>query len=258
MMQILERLRLAREERGLDIHALAKRTRVRIHLLEAVEQGRWGDLPRGVYARAVVRAYAEAVGVDPHRVMTEVAPLLPEPEDPLDGMARVRGFERTPAAPAADDSASEPMPEAAGGTIGLAGHARSAAAAAVDAGLLAAVVLPLTAVTAALCGVPVATMVEAAAPAMALIGTLVATLYFLLLGGIGGATPGARLVGQPAAPRAFRGTAEMALRRTRDLVLREGSIVVDVLLPWPGVDREGDKPAMPRSGTRWEERAPAR
>ena len=72
-MEILEQMRQAREELGLDLHALEHRTRVRLHLLEAVEQGRFEDLPRGVYARAVVRAYATAVGMDPNRVVTAVA-----------------------------------------------------------------------------------------------------------------------------------------------------------------------------------------
>lgn len=254
MMQVLERLRRAREEQGLDIDALAKRTRLRVHLLEAVEQGRWADLPRGVYARAVVRAYAEAVGEDPNRVITEVAPLLPEPEDPLDGMARVRGFERTPS-----PAAPEPSPAVSKDAepAGMAAHARTAAAAAIDAAVLAALILPVIAATAALCGVPIATLVEVAAPAMVMLATLVAALYFLLLGGIGGATPGARLAGQPAAPRAFRGTATQAIRRAWALVLRESSIV-GALLPWPDARRDARRLAAARAGTPWEERAAAR
>lgn len=255
-MQILERLRLAREEHGLDIDALARRTRLRTHLLEAVEQGRWDDLPRGVYARAVVRAYAEAVGMDPHRVVTEVASLLPAAEDPLDGMARVRGFERRPAAPDPQPDGNRSA-EAPGGD-GMAVHARIAAAAAIDGAVLAALTLPMLAATAALARVPLADVVDVAAPAIGLLAALVAPLYFFLLGAIGGATPGERLAGPPAARGPFRGTAEMALRQTGALVLRESSILLAVLLPWPPAAREGGTPAAVHSGTPWEGRVPAR
>lgn len=257
MMQVLERLRRAREEHGLDIDALAKQTRLRVHLLEAVEQGRWADLPRGVYARAVVRAYAEAVGEDPNRVITDVAPFLPEPEDPLDGMARVRGFERTPPVAAPEPSPAVSKDEPRAEPAGMAAHARTAAAAAIDAVVLAALVLPVIAATAALCGVPIAMLVEVAAPAIVMLAALVAALYFLLLGGIGGATPGGRLAGQPAEPHAFRGTATQAIRRAWALVLRESSIV-GALLPWPDARREARRLAASRSGTPWEERAAAR
>lgn len=251
MMQALERLRLAREEHGLDVDALAKRTRLRVHLLEAVEQGRFDDLPRGVYARAVVRAYAEGVGLDPNRIMTEIAPLLPQPEDPLDGMARVRGFDRPARRPAAA-GAPPPLDEAArDDQSGNRGHsetsaiatrdwelpalapdlARTAAASAIDGAILAAISLVLVAATASVAGIPASTLVELAGPAMVAIAGFIAGLYFVLLGGIRGATVGARFmsvaqVEAPAGPAAAD-----ALRRAWTMVLREGSILVDVLLP---------------------------
>ena len=44
----------------------------------------------GLYGRNAVRAYAVAVGLSPDDALTEVAHRLREPEDPIDGLARVR------------------------------------------------------------------------------------------------------------------------------------------------------------------------
>lgn len=274
MIKALERLRQAREEQGIDIDALAKRTRIRVHLLEAVEQGRFEALPRGVYARAVIRAYASAVGVEPNRVVTEVAPLLPEAEDALDGIARVRGFERTLAADrdtgdvqpvsraavasriagrvagtlaASRSLASIRLPGLNLGTSRIAGQGRriaagirrggsamspgaSARAGAVDALLLGAMDALLLVFSARAAGVTVPELMAFAAPAMVMLFALIGALYFLLLGGIGGATPGARIAGVtgrvlPAS------TLRAVSSRAAGLALREMSIVVELAVP---------------------------
>jgi cytoskeleton protein RodZ len=64
-----ERLRAARERAGLELSELALRTHVRRSYLEALEGGRYGDLPEDVYTRNFVRLHAQTVGLDP-------APLL--------------------------------------------------------------------------------------------------------------------------------------------------------------------------------------
>jgi transcriptional regulator with XRE-family HTH domain len=264
-MQILERLRQAREARGFDLEALAHRTRLRIHLLEAVERGQFDALPRGVYARAVVRAYAEAVGIDPHRVLTEVAALLPEPEDPIDGLARVRGFERSPQpeapgpraqAPAgAEGVPAAPAPHARAWTAPL---ARAASVAALDTTVLLAFVTLVAAATAGLCGISVLALLDMAAPAVLAQALLVGGLYFVLMGGIGGATLGERIVEPQASRRRFRGTLGEAARRAGHLALREASIVLSAAMPWPPPARAGDRPAERRSRTRLTAEAPAR
>jgi hypothetical protein len=257
MMHAIERLRQARQARGMDLPALAKRTRLRVHLFEAVDHGRWDDLPRGVYARAVIRAYAEAVGLDPNAVVTEVAPLLPRAEDPLDGMARVRGFERRPPASSAADAdppagpAQPPEPHG----VGAAPWSRLALASAFDASILAFLVLLLVLVTAGLSGASVPEVLEAGAGSVAMLAALVVGLYFFLLGGIVGATPGERLAGAPEPRQAFRGTAAVAGRRAGRLLLEESSIVLAVLARRSDLPPAGDRPEAPRSRTRWE--APA-
>ncbi len=64
-----DRLRAARERSGLELSELAHRTHVRRAYLEALEEGRYADLPEDVYTRNFVRLHAQTVGLDP-------APLL--------------------------------------------------------------------------------------------------------------------------------------------------------------------------------------
>jgi cytoskeleton protein RodZ len=64
-----ERLKAARERAGLELSVVAQRTHVRRAYLEALEEGRYGELPEDVYARNFVRLHAQTVGLDP-------APLL--------------------------------------------------------------------------------------------------------------------------------------------------------------------------------------
>lgn len=89
-----EALRKAREARGLSLAALETKAGVRVAVLDAIERGAYAELPSGLYGRHAVRAYASAVGLDATRVLEEVGALLPKPEDPLNGLARVRGFPR--------------------------------------------------------------------------------------------------------------------------------------------------------------------
>ncbi len=64
-----DRLRAGRERAGLELSELAQRTHVRRAYLEALEDGRYADLPEDVYTRNFVRLHAQTVGLDP-------APLL--------------------------------------------------------------------------------------------------------------------------------------------------------------------------------------
>lgn len=91
-MVVHERLRLAREARHEDIDAIAKRTGIRDHVLRTLEDGRYGDLPSGIYGRTAVKAYAAAVGLPPDEMLAACEHLLPPGENPLVGIARVRGF----------------------------------------------------------------------------------------------------------------------------------------------------------------------
>jgi hypothetical protein len=286
-MEMLEQMRQAREAAGLDLQAVERRTRVRLHLLEAIELGHFDRLPRGVYARSVIRAYATAIGIDPNRAVTALAPLLPEAEDALDGIARVRGLARhheapetsTADAPVADvlhvdlpPAADGPRPALAISSpvdLGkLADRVRSAAgswspasrekaAAAIDGVILAGIDVLLLGLTARAAGVPVGSVLGLAAPAMATVALLIAALYFLLLAGIVGQTAGGRLMGVPPSPlSARRIDAGTMTRRACEIAARELSILVDVALPML-TGRDG-RPGAPHSQRPWAGRAAAR
>lgn len=67
-----ERLRLAREAKGLDLDEVAARTRIPQRHLEAIEQGEFSRLPSTTYAVGFARAYARAVGADEPSIAADV------------------------------------------------------------------------------------------------------------------------------------------------------------------------------------------
>jgi transcriptional regulator with XRE-family HTH domain len=71
------RLRRHRERTGITLDDIAAATRIKRELLEAFERGDLAEWPRGVYARAWVRAYASLVGVDPADTVEEFCRVFP-------------------------------------------------------------------------------------------------------------------------------------------------------------------------------------
>jgi cytoskeleton protein RodZ len=63
-------LRDQREARGLSLAAIEKNLRIRLCHLQAIEDGRFDELPGAAYIPAFLRAYAAHVGLDPEKVLT--------------------------------------------------------------------------------------------------------------------------------------------------------------------------------------------
>jgi cytoskeletal protein RodZ len=59
------RLRSAREQSGKTLRQIADATKFGVRTLEALESEKIDRLPRGVYRRAVVRAHAREIGLNP-------------------------------------------------------------------------------------------------------------------------------------------------------------------------------------------------
>jgi cytoskeletal protein RodZ len=59
-----DRLRAAREEKGLSLDDVARQTRIPIRHLEHIERGEWDALPAITYSVGFARSYANAVGLD--------------------------------------------------------------------------------------------------------------------------------------------------------------------------------------------------
>jgi cytoskeleton protein RodZ len=57
-------LKSARNKRNLPLEQIADETRISARYLRALEEGRYGDLPGGMYNRAFLRTYCECLGVD--------------------------------------------------------------------------------------------------------------------------------------------------------------------------------------------------
>ena len=56
-------MRRAREQRGLTLPQIASITKLPLRHLEALERGDFGFVPGGMYLRAEIRAYADAIGL---------------------------------------------------------------------------------------------------------------------------------------------------------------------------------------------------
>jgi cytoskeleton protein RodZ len=59
-----ERLRAAREERGLNLEDIAAQTRIPQRHLESIEAAEWDKLPAATYTIGFAKSYASAVGLD--------------------------------------------------------------------------------------------------------------------------------------------------------------------------------------------------
>jgi cytoskeleton protein RodZ len=62
-------LKVVRERRGLALADVSARLRIRRPYLEAIEDGRFGELPGAVYVSGFLRQYAEFLGLDPENVL---------------------------------------------------------------------------------------------------------------------------------------------------------------------------------------------
>ncbi|HTL02743.1 MAG TPA: helix-turn-helix domain-containing protein [Vicinamibacterales bacterium] len=75
------RLRHERERRQIALRSIAESTKIGISLLDGLEADDVSRWPSGIYRKSFVRAYAQAIGVDPEPVVREFAELYPDPQD---------------------------------------------------------------------------------------------------------------------------------------------------------------------------------
>lgn len=64
-MEVGQKLREAREERGLTLEGVEKETKIRCKYLRALEEEQFQVLPGPVYAKAFFKTYARFLGIDP-------------------------------------------------------------------------------------------------------------------------------------------------------------------------------------------------
>lgn len=71
------RLRSERERRGISLDTIALVTNVSVELWQGLERNDFSRWPTGIFARAFVRDYAKAVGLDADDVVDEFCRLFP-------------------------------------------------------------------------------------------------------------------------------------------------------------------------------------
>ena len=73
-----QKLRRERERRRITLSQLAARTKVSASLFRSLENGSCARWPGGIYGRGFIRAYAEAIGLDPDETVALFAEVYPE------------------------------------------------------------------------------------------------------------------------------------------------------------------------------------
>jgi len=71
------RMRRERERRGISLETIATLTNVSVELWQGFESNDFSRWPKGVFARAFVRDYAKAVGLDANEVVDDFCRLFP-------------------------------------------------------------------------------------------------------------------------------------------------------------------------------------
>jgi hypothetical protein len=181
----VELLRSSRARRGEDLAALSKRTGLRVQHIRAIEEGRFRDLPSGIYGRAAIRSFATAYGLDADAVIAACEGLLPQLRDPIDGLARIRGITPAAAPVAPEASSATTIPHPAW---------RPFAAAAVD-GVVAGLMLLGAAACAALFARVSIDALAASAISLFVLGLILEAAYYTWMGGLSGTTFGEYAVG---------------------------------------------------------------
>ena len=209
------RLRQARLDAGLALSDVERRTRISPTMLRWIDEGHYDRLPAGIYARAYVRAFAEAVGLDPAEVVSSLehalpavdAPVSHEALDPAAASRRRTIIRRVTAA-------ESPWP--------------CVLAAAIDAIALLAVCGGVVAATAAVCGRPASDIVAFGLPGLLVLLAVLTALYFGIFAGVQGRTPGARACGLPPLETATPLHLESVTRRALRAFLTEASLGVEL------------------------------
>jgi len=176
-------LHRARVGCGLSLTELGNRTQLSPRFLRILDEGRFADLPGGLYARAFVRSYASAVGLDPDRIVDELSDQLPVAHDPIPRMREIARtddpdwvitVEDAQAAASAWFSSLSGRLQAHLPTRGALGEA------ALDGSVLIGLQAVLAVVTAWMCGVHVQSLLTSAGAALAAVWGLQVGVYLSL------------------------------------------------------------------------------
>jgi transcriptional regulator with XRE-family HTH domain len=74
-----DRLRMERERRRITLDSIAANTKIGLALLQGLERGNVSRWPSGIFRRSFIRAYAEAIGLEPDEIAREFLECFPDP-----------------------------------------------------------------------------------------------------------------------------------------------------------------------------------
>ncbi|MCU0240046.1 MAG: helix-turn-helix domain-containing protein [Pyrinomonadaceae bacterium] len=83
MSSLGEKLRQAREARGVSLGEVAEQTRISTHYLEAIESDDYRNLPGGIFNKGFVKAFAKYVGIDEQEALQDYSKIILEQGDKL-------------------------------------------------------------------------------------------------------------------------------------------------------------------------------
>jgi GAF domain-containing protein len=76
------RLRAQRERQQVSLHTISHDTKIKLSLLDALERDDLSHWPEGLFRRAWVKSYAQAIGLNPAEVLRDFLVLHPDPVEP--------------------------------------------------------------------------------------------------------------------------------------------------------------------------------
>jgi cytoskeletal protein RodZ len=83
MSSLASELRDERERRNITLAHIAEETRISLRHLQSLEEGRYADMPGGIYNRAFIKAYCDVIGLDSQPALQKYDnELSPHPEKP--------------------------------------------------------------------------------------------------------------------------------------------------------------------------------
>jgi len=153
-------------------------------VLRLLDEGRFAELPAGLYARGYVRAYASAVDLDPDQTLHELSPQLPIAQDPIPRMLAIARTDDPDWLITIEDARASTEGWIDARTARLRAHlpARDALKAlGMDVSILVVLQAALTLLTAWMCGVGVQSLLTSSGLPLAAVWGLQVTLYLTLV-----------------------------------------------------------------------------
>jgi hypothetical protein len=176
-------LHAARIARGLDLAHISAVTALRPNVVRKLDEGRFHELPGGLYARSYVRAFAGAVGLSPAETLEALELLLPSAPDPIPILNEL-------APPSPFESFKAFLTEQTRSVSGIRLSLGNVAAILIDAAVLMSIGAALVTIAAWSCGVTRLVLLEQANVELAILFSVPVMLYMVIFERLAGRTPG--------------------------------------------------------------------